>query len=101
MFYEFVEQQLKLSFDQAVVSRMLSEYPVKLMVIHDKADALVPIENAHRISSSNKDSRLHLTEERGHYRILWDEEVINQTRNFLAQKDNDQMKSSINFFTQK
>jgi len=101
VFYEFVEEKLNLSFDQAVVSKILSENPVKLMVIHDKADALVPIENAHRISSAHKDSQLHLTEERGHYRILWDEKVINQTRNFLAQKDNDQMKSSINFFTPK
>ncbi|WP_109833153.1 alpha/beta fold hydrolase [Reichenbachiella versicolor] len=49
----------------------------KLTIIHDKHDKIISIEKARRVHHEITSSELIETENKGHYRMLWDQEVIN------------------------
>ena len=53
------------------------------LIIHDKFDKTCPVENAYLFDRALSHSRLLLTENKGHIKILKDSDVINQTLSFL------------------
>jgi pimeloyl-ACP methyl ester carboxylesterase len=79
------EKKFKLTFDDMQISKQLrSAHFNKLLMIHDKNDMILPFKNAQIISASVPNTELFATEGKGHYRILWDQEVINKISDFLA-----------------
>lgn len=55
----------------------------KLLLIHDRYDKVLPFENVEKINSLIPNSYIFPTEGKGHYRLLWDKDVISKTVEFL------------------
>jgi pimeloyl-ACP methyl ester carboxylesterase len=57
----------------------------KLLLIHDRYDTVLPYENVININRLVPNSDIFTTEGKGHYRLLWDKQVIKRTVKFLMQ----------------
>jgi len=55
----------------------------RLKIIHDKNDKVIPFKNAVNLVESNKEFHLSTYENIGHYRMLWNEDVIKETIAFI------------------
>ena len=56
----------------------------KLLIIHDKKDKVIPYNDAISIQQKTQNSTLIPFERIGHYRMLWNTEVLNETLKFLS-----------------
>ena len=56
----------------------------KLLIIHDKKDKVIPYTDAINIQQKTLNSTLISFERIGHYRMLWNTEVLNETVKFLS-----------------
>lgn len=83
-FINYVEEQLNLPFENAVLSKILSQLEIDTLIVHDKYDLIVPVDNAHKLAESYKGNRLIFTENQGHYRILWNYDMIETVVCFLS-----------------
>jgi len=87
-FNKYVENTLNLPFQEAVLSDILSKLEIETLVIHDKNDRVMSVDNAYRIANSHKGNQLFLTENLGHYRILWDTNILDKAMSFITDKVN-------------
>ena len=55
-----------------------------VLLIHDKNDKIIPFENTVRINNAIIKSRIESFENIGHYRMLWNDDVINKTIEFVS-----------------
>lgn len=55
----------------------------KALIIHDKFDKVLPFSNAKEIVEVVPNIELKIFEKIGHYRMLWNDEVLLETMNFL------------------
>lgn len=55
----------------------------QLTIIHDTQDKIISVEKARKVHDHASDSKLIEIQNKGHYRMLWDEEVINLVSNTL------------------
>lgn len=55
----------------------------KLLLLHDQHDGVLPHKNAFNINNEIKDAQLITFEHIGHYRMLWNEEVIGRAAAFV------------------
>ena len=84
MMIQLTENRFDKRFEDMEISKALSKVKFdKLLLVHDKEDKILPFENIKRINRKNPKSEIFATEAKGHYRILWDEEVISKIVNFL------------------
>jgi pimeloyl-ACP methyl ester carboxylesterase len=66
------------------ISDLLQEVSTKkILLIHDKEDKILPFTNALSLKEKNPSIHLHATKQKGHYRLLWDEEVIDMVMQFI------------------
>jgi len=56
----------------------------ELLIIHDKYDKVIPHNNAQEIYDAIKNVQLVTFEKIGHYRMLWNEDVIKETIEFIT-----------------
>lgn len=81
---EFTEQKFGRTFEQMQISKVLNDAKFNdLLLIHDKDDKILPFSNSKAIHSINTKSEIHSTNGKGHYRILWDDDVIKKITAFL------------------
>jgi hypothetical protein len=59
----------------------------QLLIIHDRFDKVIPFKDAEVIHKAVKNSVLIPFEKIGHYRMLWNENVVRETVSFIK-KDN-------------
>jgi pimeloyl-ACP methyl ester carboxylesterase len=75
---------IKTPLNELVVSnRLLKVNFNKLLIIHDKYDKVIPYKNAKSIHNKINNSVILPFEKIGHYRMLWNDEVVSETVNFL------------------
>lgn len=55
----------------------------KLLIIHDKYDKVIPFSNSENISSTAENAELIAYEKIGHYRMLTNKDVLENTMNFV------------------
>lgn len=55
----------------------------KLLLIHDKNDKIIPYFNSEEIVNAVENASLEPFENVGHYRMLWNKEIIDRTAQFL------------------
>ena len=56
----------------------------KLLLVHDKSDKIIPFKNSEDIFHANKNSDLKTYDKIGHYRMLWNDEVLEDTMSFIT-----------------
>ena len=57
----------------------------KLLLVHDKNDRIIPLEDSEKIRYSNEDkAELKVYNSIGHYRMLWNEHVLQDTLQFIV-----------------
>lgn len=93
-FNERVFQQAKLYID-TIIHENFSEMSTvdklkrinfnKLLIIHDIKDKIIPFHNAATIHKETANSILIPFERIGHYRMLWNEDVVNETVQFITE----------------
>lgn len=72
-----VEDYLGKKLDEVAVQNVWKKVNYKrLLVIHDRNDKVIPFENAANINANWPNSELLELEGTGHYKMLWDEKVI-------------------------
>lgn len=59
----------------------------KLLLIHDMDDKVLPFSNSFEINSEHQNVQLIRMEKVGHYRMLWNEEVVGRTVTFIEGKE--------------
>ncbi|MCG8576316.1 MAG: alpha/beta hydrolase [Flavobacteriales bacterium] len=59
----------------------------KLLMIHDRYDKVLPFSNSAEINDTIENSQLIGMEKIGHYRMLWNEEVIKRCLGFIKGKE--------------
>ncbi len=57
-----------------------------LLLIHDKHDKALPYKNSVEIADSSRNATLISFEKIGHYRMLWEQQVVDATLGFLKEK---------------
>lgn len=82
---EYSEEKFQRRFDDMVISKALQKANFnKLLLIHDEKDKILPYSNSLNIhKKNNKRSEIFTTQAKGHYRILWDEDVIEKIAKFI------------------
>ena len=82
---KITEKRFDRSFDEMEISKLVQKINYdKLLIVHDRQDKILPFHNARRIHELNPGSILYPTTGKGHYRILWDPEVISKIKDFLV-----------------
>ncbi len=59
----------------------------QLLIIHDKKDKVIPFKNATQIHAAIPNSKLIAFERIGHYRMLWNKEVVAKTLQFVENNE--------------
>ena len=76
---------IKQPLNELVVSDRLKQIDFnKLLLIHDKYDKVIPFKNAESTHQKIPNSVLKPFEKIGHYRMLWNDDVIKETVTFLG-----------------
>lgn len=82
------EKILKEPIESYTVANKLNEVSYnKLLIIHDEFDKILPFKNSEEIVEMHPNIKLHKMQKIGHYRMLWNPEVVEVTKQFLM-KDN-------------
>jgi len=55
----------------------------KLLLVHDKKDKILPYSNSEEVLKSTKNTELKSYERIGHYRMLWNDNVLEDTLTFI------------------
>ncbi|HHH54955.1 MAG TPA: alpha/beta hydrolase [Bacteroidetes bacterium] len=82
---KFSEQKFQRKFEDMQISNALQKANFnQLLLIHDVDDKILPYSNSLSIHEKVKErSKIVSTKGKGHYRILWDEQVIQEIVDFL------------------
>jgi len=81
---DWVKQTINDDLDSLVLSDKLKQINYNdLLIIHDKFDKVLPFDSALEIKEAIPNSKLIPFEKIGHYRMLWNEDVINETIKFI------------------
>lgn len=81
-----VENISPFSMKEFNISEMISRVRYrKMLLIHDQNDSVLPFTNALAIKEKNPEIILRPTLDKGHYRLLWDQEIIDLVTNFLGE----------------
>ena len=56
----------------------------KLLLVHDKHDKILPFRNSKEVFQSTSNAELKTYEKIGHYRMLWNDDVLEDTLTFLS-----------------
>lgn len=86
--YEEFKLIIQKYFDEGVENMITSDKLQLIglqqtLIIHDKFDKVIPFSEAEAIHKSVKNSILIPFEKIGHYRMLWNEDVVRETVNFI------------------
>lgn len=82
-----VEKLMTFSVDEFNISDFLLQVNYKkLFIIQDEKDKVLPWDNALNIKVKNSEAILFPMQNKGHYRLLWDEEVIQLVSDLLPGK---------------
>lgn len=77
--YRFFEANFHHKVNELQVSHDISSINVPLAVLlHDRNDTQIPFKNAEKVAASWPQLKLIPLQDVGHYRMLWNEEVINR-----------------------
>jgi pimeloyl-ACP methyl ester carboxylesterase len=81
----YIDQILDEDFAEMETSKKLKAIDFnKLLIIHDKKDKIIPFHNALQIHEAFPEKSTLIPFERiGHYRMLWNKEVVEETVRFL------------------
>ena len=84
---EKLENEIKINVSHANVSSFVKEINVKKsLIIHDKNDKVIPIEQSKNVYKNWKVCSFKEIEGTGHFRILRDSSVIEAVTNFMTEK---------------
>jgi pimeloyl-ACP methyl ester carboxylesterase len=91
--FHFMEQHFIALFGRSWKEFVMRDMTAKisyqsLLLIHDKFDKAIPYKNAVDFAESLDRSRLHKLEKVGHYRMLWDKDVIDViAKEFVGERE--------------
>jgi dipeptidyl aminopeptidase/acylaminoacyl peptidase len=73
------------SWERIAPTLLIRSYESPILLIHDLHDDEVPVQHAQLLQSNNSNTRLFLTKNQGHRRILRDKGGIAAAVTFLAE----------------
>lgn len=85
---ESFEKDLQISMESFSAYIAAKDVHIPTLIIHDKDDEDVPYTASENIEKHIKNSKLILTTNLGHRKILGDKNVINEIENFLIEENN-------------
>ena len=84
LLHERIANRVGKSWASLEAGDLLTSIDVPVLVVHDRQDPDVPVEDSIRICERWPNSELVVTDGLGHRRILWDDRVVNRVADFLA-----------------
>lgn len=60
----------------------------QLLLIHDKYDKILPYKNSEQVFRSTDKATIKTYEKIGHYRMLWNDDVLKDTMSFISREQN-------------
>ncbi|MDX1585210.1 MAG: alpha/beta hydrolase [Balneolaceae bacterium] len=80
----FISKRFGVPARELVLHKMIPEIRVdRVMLLHDPEDRVLPFSGARRIAEASNKLQLVKAENRGHYRILWDSDLIRTVTGFV------------------
>ncbi len=88
--YNEIEKWIKSIFNLDLEKLILSDFIKKikfndLLIIHDKFDKVIPVKSAEEIKKAIPNIKLSVYQKIGHYRMLWNEDVVSETVKFIKE----------------
>lgn len=78
------EKILKEPIEDYTVSNKLNKVNYnELLIVHDEFDKILPLSNSNEIVEMHPNIKLHKMQKIGHYRMLWNPEVVELVKQFL------------------
>ncbi|MEO8151317.1 MAG: alpha/beta hydrolase [Bacteroidia bacterium] len=81
---EMVEKKYDFKVHEMSAAELSKTLEMDTLFIHDTEDKIIPYEFSERVSKSIKGSRLVALKDVGHYRMLWNEDVIKMVDEFIG-----------------
>jgi hypothetical protein len=72
--------------DYTIAKKLANANYNQLLIIHDEFDKVLPFKNSKEIIEMNPSIELHKMQKIGHYRMLWNPEVVKMTLDFFNRK---------------
>lgn len=84
LLFQHIHHKFKIPVQDIAVNQLAPQINAKqALLIHDRGDKILPFRNSERIQSRWPQAQLHAIEGSGHYRILWDKQVIEGMLDFV------------------
>jgi pimeloyl-ACP methyl ester carboxylesterase len=83
-----IEERYGVSWDELEVERVAARLSARALVVHDRADSMIPWRQGLRVARAWPDARLLLTEGLGHGRILRNDGVTRAAADFISGRSN-------------
>ena len=82
---KWIKTVINIELKDLILSDMLKEIKFNdLLIIHDKFDKVLPFKSAEEIKEALPNIKLSPYEKIGHYRMLWNEDVVKEVVEFLG-----------------
>jgi pimeloyl-ACP methyl ester carboxylesterase len=82
--FEEIQRRYGKVVDEMRVSLMLSKVQAdNVLIVHDTEDRIIPYSGAVRVHEHNPSVQFHAIHDIGHYRMLWNAQVIERVQTFL------------------
>lgn len=72
----------------SVQENLKSACYTSLLLIHDKNDRVLPLHNSLEVLAATSNSKLKTVEKTGHYKMLWNDDVVNECIRYLGDASN-------------
>ncbi len=85
LFKSKVEGYVNEKAEDMVIADKINQSNInELLLIHDRFDKVIPFKDSEEIHNAVKNSTIIPFEKIGHYRMLWNEDVVKETINFIT-----------------
>ncbi|MFN6944958.1 MAG: alpha/beta fold hydrolase [Cytophagaceae bacterium] len=85
VFIAYMEKRFKVNLEDVRVSAVIHECNSEMLLIHDRYDKVIPFSYAENVVAHNSKINLIAIKQVGHYRMLWNKEVVDRVEVFLKE----------------
>lgn len=83
-FMKYISKKFQKNISELEISNLIKKTSIeRILLVHDIDDRVLSYKGAKKIAGNSKNVELFSVKNKGHYRILWDEDVIQTCMNFL------------------
>ncbi len=84
-FVNYMSRRFNRDIETVSVETYLQKLNAQKLIVHDRFDRIVPYSAAVATAAHNPDASLFTTEKAGHYKMLWNQPILDKVMDFVQQ----------------